>query len=183
MRIVEALRTIEDVAYDCKIKSINRADVKAAIDLLYAHVEPARRQIEEFHQALEPIQSRHSPTDSSASDPTETQQRHLRACFRLIYSSTRSKLCAHIKTIEYRQRIKPTDCVRPLIAVRHQFGFRGIPPTPRNSSMARQDMKPCSTTGFVKMWGWPALIVRIDPNWIRIGVWNVLPSPSMRATI
>jgi hypothetical protein len=109
MRILEALRIIEDAVYECKMKSIDRADIGAALDLLHAHVGPVRRQIEEFRRALQSMEPRHAATDPSASDPRETQQRRLRACFRLIYSSMRSKLYAHIKTIEYRQKIKPND--------------------------------------------------------------------------
>jgi hypothetical protein len=48
MRILEALRIIEDAVYECKMKSIDRADIGAALDLLHAHVGAVRRQIEDF---------------------------------------------------------------------------------------------------------------------------------------
>ena len=123
MRILEALSIIDDAVYLCKQKSIDTPEVNAALDLLQVQLPRLRQQIDEFRNALKPRES--------GEDRLETQQRELRERIPPIHNAVRDKLKAHIKTLEFRYKVKPDEktkagierLILELEGIPEQWGF------------------------------------------------------------
>ena len=101
MRILEALSIINDAVYLCKEKSVDTPEVNAALNLLQVQLPRMRQQIGEFRKALKPR--------DTGEDRLEMQQRELRERIPPIHDAVRNKLKAHIKTLEFRYKVKPDD--------------------------------------------------------------------------
>jgi hypothetical protein len=118
MRILEALSLIDDAVYLCKEKSVDTPEVNAALDLLQVQLPRLRQQIGEFRKALK--------SRDMGEDRLEVQQRELRECIPPIHNTVRNKLTAHIKTLEFRYKVRPDDKTKVEIE-RLTLELEGIP--------------------------------------------------------
>jgi hypothetical protein len=118
MRILEALSIIDDAVYQCREKSLDTPAINAALDLLQVHLPRMRQQIEGFRAALN--------LQNFGVDGLEKQQLELRQRIPPIHDAVRNKLKAHIKTLEFRYKVKLDEKTKPEIE-RLILALEGIP--------------------------------------------------------
>ena len=118
MRILEALSIVDDAVYLCKEKSVDTPEINAALDLLQVQLPRMQQQIEGFRAALN--------LQKCNADGLEKQQRELRERIPPIHNAVRNKLKAHIKTLEFRYKVKPDDKTKTEIE-RLTLELEGIP--------------------------------------------------------
>ena len=118
MRILEALSIIDDAVYQCREKSVDTPAINAALDLLQVHLPRMRPQIEAFRAALN--------SQNYGVEGLEKQQRELRDRIPPIHDAVRNKLKAHIKTLEFRRKVKPDEKTKAEIE-RLTLELEGLP--------------------------------------------------------
>ena len=94
MRILEALRILEDATVECKVRDIDTPDVKEALDLLDPYCRPTWF-IEGFRNHLRPGKGQFGPE-------FEGQQQNLRVNFGGIHADVRHMLISRIGRLGVR---------------------------------------------------------------------------------
>lgn len=92
MRVLEALKILEEATLDCKTRDINTPEVRTALDVLQPYCRPAWR-IAGFRDHLQP---------HDQGSEREGQQQVLRVYFSGIYGNIKQLLSTHIKQLNYR---------------------------------------------------------------------------------
>ena len=118
MRIIEALELLEEAFCRCKQRSIDTSRVREALDVLHSYARRSRPKIEAFRNSLQPM--------GAGEVWLEMQQRELATCFPSIHNEVRTKLEAHIRTLEFRYKTKPDDKLKAEIE-RLKFELEGLP--------------------------------------------------------
>jgi hypothetical protein len=97
VRILEALKILEDAALDCKKRSINTPEVNEALNVIERYVDTEWR-VRSFRDHLD----RHPQTSSVASDGSEGQQQNLRVHFGGIYRCVRAAMIVQLSRLTRR---------------------------------------------------------------------------------
>jgi hypothetical protein len=92
VRVLEALKILEEATLDCKIRDVNTPEVRTALDVLQPYCRPAWR-IAGFRDHLKPHDKGHE---------REGQEQVLRVYFGGIYDNVRQLLSAQIKRLNDR---------------------------------------------------------------------------------
>ena len=93
MRVLEALKILEDATLDCKIRDINTPEVRTALEVLQPYCRPTWR-ITGFHD--------HLKQQGEQGPDSEGQQQVLRVYFGGIYGNVRQLLSTQVKKLSYR---------------------------------------------------------------------------------
>ncbi len=88
VRVLEALKILEDATLDCKIRNINTPEVRTALEVLQPYCRPAWR-ITGFHD--------HLKQQGEQGPDSEGQQQVLRVYFGGIYENVRQLLSIQVK--------------------------------------------------------------------------------------
>lgn len=94
MRLLEALKILEDATLDCKRRNIDTPEVREALGTIEPYCLPKSR-VKGFREHLHPSLGQFGPD-------TEGQQQVLRVDFSRIYSSIRGVLSAQISVLRNR---------------------------------------------------------------------------------
>ena len=92
MRVLEALKILEEATLDCKARDINTPEVRTALDVLQPYCRPAWR-IAGFRDHLQP---------HNLDSGREGQQQVLRVYFGGIHNNVRQLLSTQVKQLSYR---------------------------------------------------------------------------------
>ena len=93
MRVLEALKILEDATLDCKIRNINTPEVRTALEVLQPYCRPLWR-ITGFRD--------HLKQHGEQGPDSEGQQQVLRVYFGGIYENVRQLLSTQVKKLSYR---------------------------------------------------------------------------------
>jgi hypothetical protein len=104
VRVLEALKILEDATLHSKERDIDTADVTEALDLLDPYCLPKWR-IDQFRQSLTPHAGQFGPD-------FEGQQQVLRVSFAGIHDNVRKLLLAQIGSLNYRHRKTRDEAVK-----------------------------------------------------------------------
>ena len=104
MRVLEALKILEDAVLDSKKRDIDTPEVRKALDLLDPICEPKWR-IAGFRYELRPHAGQSRPE-------LEGQQQVLRVYFRSIYICVRELLAARVDKLNYSYKQKNDPAVK-----------------------------------------------------------------------
>jgi len=96
VRVLEALRILEEATIDCKTRSIDTPEVRDALDVIAPYCKP-KWKVEGFRNCLKPSLRQHGLD-------LEGQQQNLRVYFRGIYGNMRGLLCMQIGELNYRYK-------------------------------------------------------------------------------
>jgi hypothetical protein len=92
VRVLEALKILEDATLDCKSRDVNTPEVRTALEILHPYCRP-RWRITGFRDHLQ--HGEHGPD-------SEGQQQVLRVYFGGIYENVRQLLSTQVKKLSYR---------------------------------------------------------------------------------
>ncbi len=105
MRVLEALKILEDATLDCKIRDINTPEVRTALEVLQPYCRPTWR-ITGFRDHLQ---------HGERGPDSEGQQQVLRVYFGGIYENVRQLLSTQVKKLSYRyEKTKDVSVKREL---------------------------------------------------------------------
>jgi hypothetical protein len=106
VRVLEALKILEDATLDCKIRDINTPEVRTALEVLQPYCRPLWR-VTGFHD--------HLKQHGEQGPDSEGQQQVLRVYFGGIYENVRQLLSTQVKKLSYRyEKTKDVSVKREL---------------------------------------------------------------------